>query len=110
MVVIAVDRVGDGLVDHLPDELAQVAAVEHALAHLVKVAPLLIGDLVVFEQVLADAEVAFLDLFLGALDTLGELLVLDGHALFERKSGEHFQHPLAHEQAQQVVVEGEEEA
>ena len=57
----------DLLVDHLQDQLLAVGAVEDVLAVAVDPLPLLVHDLVVFEQVFADLEVAFLDFLLRAL-------------------------------------------
>ena len=55
-------------VDHLGDQVAAVDAVENPLAVAVDALPLLVHHLVVFEQVLADLEVALFDLLLGAFD------------------------------------------
>ena len=109
-IVVALDRVGDGLVDHLPDQPAELAALDHPLAELVELLALVVHHLVVFKQVLADAEVALLDLLLGAFDALVQTFVLDGHAFLEAEDVEHLQDPLAHEQVQEVVLEREEEA
>ena len=54
----------DLLVDHLQDQLLAIGAVEDVLAVAVDALPLLVHHLVVFEQVFADFEVAFLDLLL----------------------------------------------
>jgi len=53
-------------------------SLEDLLAPRVERVALVVHDLVVFEQVLADLEVALLDLPLGAFDALGDALVLDG--------------------------------
>ena len=58
----------DLLVDHLDDQIAAVDAVENPLAEAVDALPLLVHHFVVFEQVLADFEVALFDLLLGAFD------------------------------------------
>ena len=58
----------DLLVDHLDDQVAAVDAVENPLAIAVDALPLLVHHLVVFEQVLADLEVALFDLLLSAFD------------------------------------------
>ena len=86
------------------------APFEQALAERVDALALLVHDLVVFEQVLADVEVAFLDLLLRSLDPPADHLALDGFALLHAQPGEHGRDPLAGELAHQVVFEREEEA
>jgi hypothetical protein len=74
---VARRRVLHRVLDVLEDEALDVAALEDALAQAVEVLALVLHDLVVLEDVLADLEVALLDLALGALDVLGEPGVLD---------------------------------
>ena len=105
-----VDRLGDGLVDHVPDQAGQVAAFEDLLALAVEDPPLVVHDLVVFEEVLAGGEVSLLDLLLGPLDALGDAAGLDRHALLEAQRVEHLERPLAHEELEQFVLQRQEEA
>ena len=85
------------------------SALEQALPERVDALALLVHDLVVFEQVLADVEVALLDLLLRALDPAADHLALDGLAFLHAQPGEHGGDPLAGELAHQVVFEREEE-
>jgi hypothetical protein len=66
---------------------------------------LLVHDVVVFEQVLADGEVLRLDLFLSAGDGVGHHLVLDGHALFHAQALHQAGDSIRSEDPHQVVFE-----
>ena len=88
----------------------QSAPLRMLLAVAVDALALLVHDLVVFEQVLADLEVAFFDLLLGALDAARDHAALDGLALLHAQPGEDVLHPLAGEHPHQVVFQGEVEA
>ncbi len=107
---VIADALGDGVGDHVDDHVLQVAALQHALALRVEGAPLIVHDLVVFQQVLADVEVALLDLLLRLLDGLGNALVLDGHAVFHAQPVEQFEQRRPGEHAHQVVIQRQEEA
>ncbi len=80
----------DLLADHVQDELLAVGAFQDPLAVAVDPLPLLVHDLVVFEEVLADFEVPLFDLLLGALDAAGDHAALDGLALLHAQPGEEF--------------------
>jgi len=116
--VIAVDVVADAGVDggvdevcdHLEDAVAHALAVEDLAALGVDDLTLFVHDLVVVEQVFADAEVVALDLLLGALDGLGQGLVGDLLVLGDVEGVEHGGHALRSEQAHEVVLEGDVEA
>ncbi len=73
----AVDVLLDHAGDHVLDLLAQVLAVQDAVALGVDHLALEVHDLVVLEDVLADLEVLLLDLGLRAADGPGDHLVLD---------------------------------
>ena len=88
-----VDGVADLVVDHLQDRVLGRRAVEEPLAEAVDALPLVVHHLVVFEQVLADVEVALLDLLLGRLDPAGDHPALDGLALLHAEPGEHGRRP-----------------
>ena len=75
------------------------------LAVAVDALALLVHHLVVFEQVLADVEVAFFDLLLGAFDAAADHAAFDRLAFLHAQAGEHVRHPLAGEDAHQVVFQ-----
>src|SRR5262249_57771461 len=68
-----------------------------------------IHRVVVLEQVLADVEVARLDLLLGVLDHAREQAVLDRLALLHADAVPPLLHAVGLEDAQQIVFEREEE-
>src|SRR5262249_25819639 len=82
-----------------------IGALEHFLAEAVDALPLMIHHLVVFEEVLADVEVALLDLFLGRLDAAAHHAALDRLPFFHAQALPDAGHPLAGEDAHQVVLE-----
>ena len=95
----------DQLIAKLDDRLGNVL-----LAHDVE--PLLEDDLalvihhvVVLQDLLADIEVALLDLFLGRFERLVHPGVRDRFAVFEAERLEHLVHALGSEDAHQVVIE-----
>ena len=100
----------DLLVDHLEDQLLAVGAVEDVLAVAVDAFSLLVHHFVVFEQVFADLEVAFLDLLLRAFDAARDHAAFDRLALLHAEPGEHVFHPFAGEDPHQVVFQREVEA
>src|SRR5437667_26475 len=67
----------------------------------------MVHDLVIFEEVLADVEVALLDFFLGGLDAARDHAALDGLVARHAHALEHVAHPIASEDAHEVVFEGE---
>ena len=110
--VIPVEELADpslGLLgDHVHDQFTAVDPVEDLLTVGVDALALLVHHLVVFQQVLATLEVAFLDLFLRPLDSLGHHPALDRLAVLHRA----VDHPHGHfgdEQPHQVVFHREEE-
>jgi len=66
-----------------------------------------VHHLVVFEEVLADVEVALFDLLLGRLDPPRDHVALDRLAFFHAEPGEDAGDPLAGEDAHQVVLQRE---
>ncbi len=98
------------IADHPPDDLVDIAAFEHLLAHAVEGRALVIHHFVVFEQILAREEVSLFDLLLGAEDALGDALVLDRHPLFHAEPAEHLDRPLAGEHLHQLVFQRDVEA
>ena len=65
---------------------AEVLAVEHLLALLVDDLTLGIHDIVVFQHVLADLEVAALDVLLCVFNGVGEHLGIDGRVLVDTEA------------------------
>ncbi len=100
----------DLAVDHLDDQIAAVDAVENPLAIAVDALALLVHHFVVFEQVLADFEVALFDLLLSAFDAAADHPAFDRFAFLHAEAGEHVLHPLAGEDPHQVVFERQVEA
>ena len=104
-----IDGLLDDALDHLHDALFLIDAFEQLPAHPVDRLPLFVVDVVVFEQVFAGFEILHLDGFLGLRDALGDQLGFDRHVLFHAEPPHQVLHALAAEDAQQVVLQGEEE-
>ena len=85
-------------------------AFEQLAAQRVDALALLVHDVVVLEQVLADGEVLRFDLLLRARDGVGHHLVLDRHALFHAEPLHQAGDAIRPEDAHQVVFEREIEA
>ena len=75
----------DGLAHHLVQLAGDVLAVQHHLALLVDDLALLVHDVVILQHLLTNCKVRRLELLLGALDGVGDELVLDGHILVEAR-------------------------
>ena len=98
----------DGLLEQLLGVLAQVLAVDDLEPAGVDHLALLVHDLVVLEDVLADLGVAALDGVLGPLDGLGHHLGLDGHVVGQGPAHDPL-HGAGGEQAHELVLERQEE-
>ena len=107
---IAGDVVGHGFADHAEDRVLHAVAVEHLIALRIDDLALAVHDVVILQHVAADAEVALLDLVLGALDGAGQHLVLNRHILLDAEQLHHVVDALAAEQAHEVVLKREVEA
>src|SRR5215207_6098577 len=111
---VLLDEPLDHLDDLLARRLADVLALEDAVAVLVDDLALLVHHVVVLEHALADEEVLLLDLALGVLDLLREHLRLDRLLLAlladRAEAVEDAVDPVAREQAHEVVLGGQEEA
>ncbi len=105
-----VDELLDDAAHHVHDALLLVHAFEQLAAHAVDRLALLVVDVVVFQEVFAGLEILHFDGLLGLGDALGDELGFDRHVLFHAQPQHEFLHALAAENAQQVVLEGEEEA
>ena len=88
----------------------QLRAVENPLAIAVDALALLVHHLVVFEQVLADVEVALFDFLLGAFDAAADHAAFDRFAFLHAEAGEHVLDPFAGEDPHQVVFQRQKEA
>ena len=106
---VGVQQAHDGVLDHLDDFLVDVFAAQHRAPPGVEGLALLVHHVVVVEQVLADVEVARLDLGLGVLDHAREQAVLDGLPFLDADAVPPLGHAFGLEDPQQVVFEGEEE-
>ena len=100
----------DHVAAHLADGLRDVIAGEQLVALRVDHLALVVGDVVVLEQVLAHVEVVRLDLALGVLDRLRHPRVLDGLALLHAELLHQRRHAVGGEDAHQAVLEREVEA
>ena len=100
----------DDVVDHREDVVLEVLARQDLAALAVHDFALLVHDVVVFEDVLADVEVARLDLLLRVLDGVRDELVLDGLVLFHAELIHDLRHAVGREQAQEIILEREIEA
>ena len=97
-----------GVVHDLGDVIGQVLAVQDLVALGIDDLALLVHDVVVLKDALTHGEVDALDLVLGALDGLGDDLVLDGHVVAHVGGDHHLGdtvHLVATEQAHQIVLE-----
>ena len=95
----------DLLADHVQHELLAIAAFQDPLPIAIDPLALLVHDLVVFQQVLADFEVPLFDLLLGAFDAAGDHVAFDRFALLHAQPGEPVLDPLAAELPHQVVFQ-----
>ncbi len=91
--------------DHLEDLVVHVLARQHVAPLAVERLALLVHHVVVVEQVLADVEVARLDLLLRVLDRRVDHAMLDRLALLEAQALHPRRDAIAAEDAHQVVFE-----
>src|SRR5215471_13269267 len=87
-----------------------VLRLEYRVPQLVDLAALVVGDVVVFEQLLADVEVVSLDLALRAFDRACHQAVLDRLAFGHAQALHDGVDPLAGEDPQKRILEGQVEA
>jgi len=95
------------VLDPLGDGVGLAFAVEDLAAHAVDDLALLVHDVVVLEQVLADLEVVVLHALLGGGDGARHEPVLDRLAFLHPQALHDLLDPLAAEDPQQVVLERE---
>ena len=71
--------------------------------------PLIVGHVIVFQQILADIEVTPFYLALGILDGAGHPTVLDGLAVFQAQRTHHAADTIRSEDTHQIIFHGQEE-
>jgi hypothetical protein len=104
---VAVDVVFRDVLGQVDDVLVRQRAGEDLLAEPVDLLPLLVHDVVVLEEVLADVEVPRLDLLLGALDRVGDPSVLDRDPFLHPEPLHQAREAVGPEEAHEVVLERE---
>ena len=102
---VAGDERVDHLGAHLGDDLRKVFGIHQLDALLEDDLALVVHDVVVFEKVLADVEVARLDLLLRLLQRLVDPRMDDRLALLEAERLQHAVHALGAEDAHQIVLD-----
>ena len=107
---VGVDDEVERVAGDIEDVVAARLAVEDLAAQMVDRLALLVHHVVVLEQVLADVEVVPLDLLLRALDGARDHAVLDRLVLLHAQAVHDVLHPIAAEDAHQVVFERQVEA
>ncbi len=107
---VSAEDLGDHALAHRGDGFGDVVAFQQFVALVVDHLALVVGDVVVFEQLLADVEVAAFDLALGGLQRAGHQRVLDRFAFRHLQLVHDRAQALASENAQQLVVERQVEA
>ena len=89
---VTVDYLVNDIVSDPPDVLRDVLCFHQLTALLINMFPLIVGDIVELEQLLAHIEIASFDLPLRILDGFGDPRVLDGlaflHAEFLHQAGD----------------------
>ncbi len=103
-------QVGEAALAQRRDLGAQVGRVHDVVALLVDHLALVVGDVVVLQQLLADVEVAAFDLALRALDAARDDAGLDGLAVGHLEAVHDRLDPVAREDAHQRVVQAQVEA
>ena len=99
----------DDVVAHVGDGLGQALAVHQLDALLEDDLALVVHDVVVLEEVLADVEVARLDLLLRLFERLVDPRMDDRLVFLEAELLQHAVHALGAEDAHQVVLQRQEE-
>ncbi len=102
------EELGHRVLDDVDDEGVGILGLEDVVAVAVDDRPLVVHDVVVFENVLPREIVAGLDLLLGVLDGLVEPRVLEFLAFLEAEPLHHLGHALGRaELHHEVVLEGD---
>ena len=98
------------LAHHLMQLAGDILAVQHHLALLIDDLTLLVHDIVILQHLFTNGKVGGLQLFLGALDRVGDELVLDGDIFVKAQGVHQVLHAVAAEDAHQVILQTQEEA
>src|ERR1019366_8502085 len=106
---VTVDVLFDDDLHHVHHTLLLFDAFKQLAAQSIDGLALLVVDVVVFEQVFAGFEILGFDGLLGFADPVGDHFGFDGDIFFHAEAEHEVLHFLAAENAQQVVLEGEEE-
>ena len=101
------DEVVDDVLAHLGDGFGKVLAVHQRDALLENDLALVVLHVVVFQQVLADVEVARLDLLLGLFQRLVDPGMDDRLVFLEAELLQHAVHAVGAEDAHQIVLDGQ---
>ena len=105
-----IEVVIDLLADHIGNQLAAVHAVQDLLAVAVNTFALLVHDLVILEQVLANLEVSLFDFLLRGLDAARDELAFDPLPFLHPQPFENALHPRPGEDPHQVIFQRQVEA
>ena len=100
----------NGLAHHLMQLAGDILAVQHHLALLIDDLALLVHDIVILQHLFTNCKVRCFELFLGALDRVGDELVLDGDIFVKAQGVHQVLHALAAENTHQVILKAQEEA
>ena len=107
---VLVDQIHQDVVGQIQDVFSLVGALEQIAADGIDRFPLLVHDIVVFQQVFADLEVAGFHLFLGSFDLARDQLALDGNAFLHPQRLHDSRDAIAGEDAHEIVFQREIEA
>src|ERR1019366_1403719 len=107
---VTVDVLFDDALHHVHHTLLLFDAFKQLAAQSIDGLALLVVDVVVLEKVFAGFEILGFDGLLGFANPVGDHLGFDGDIFFHAEAEHEVLHFLAAENAQQIVLEGEEEA
>ena len=90
----------------MEDRVAHILSIQDAASFFIYNLPLLIHDLVIFQQILTDSKVVAFYLLLRLLNSRRQHLMLDLLAFFNTQFRKYVHQPLGAEQAHQIVFQG----
>ena len=100
----------NGLIHHispdLGDRFCDLVLAKQRILLTIDNAPLIIGDVIVLQQLLADIEVPSFHLALGLLDGIGDHTVFDGLALLHAQRLHEALDPVRGEDVHRVIFRG----
>lgn len=110
--VVHFDTTSDGVIKHLDTQalnvVGNVVGGQDLVSLIIDNATLVVGHIIVFQQLLSHVEVATFHLALSTLDGIADHLVLDGLALLETQNAHHFLDTLGAKQTHQVIFQRQE--